>query len=150
VIPEPTPEISSEQSDLSPEMEALIVKGKEQGYITYDDVLDVFPEAEDQLEQIDAFYQRLMSDGVEVVAEAKGDERDEAEKDQEKQDEEHRLRNLRIPSAVAAAEEALATGALDDPVRMYLREIGRVNLLTAAEEVDLAKKMEAGSMAARE
>jgi RNA polymerase primary sigma factor len=151
VIPESTPpEISSEQTDLSPEMEALIAKGKEQGYITYDDVLDVFPEAEDQLDQIDAFYQRLMSEGVEVVAEAKDDEKDEAEKDQAKQDEEHRLRNLRIPSAVAAAEEALATGALDDPVRMYLREIGRVNLLTAAEEVDLAKKMEAGSMAARE
>lgn len=151
MIPESTPpEISSEQTDLSPEMEALIAKGKEQGYITYDDVLDVFPEAEDQLDQIDAFYQRLMSEGVEVVAEAKDDEKDEAEKDQAKQDEEHRLRNLRIPSAVAAAEEALATGALDDPVRMYLREIGRVNLLTAAEEVDLAKKMEAGSMAARE
>lgn len=131
-------------------MEALIAKGKEDGYITYDDVLDVFPEAEDQLDQIDAFYQRLMSEGVEVVAEAKDDEKDEAEKDQAKQDEEHRLRNLRIPSAVAAAEEALATGALDDPVRMYLREIGRVNLLTAAEEVDLAKRMEAGSMAARE
>ena len=131
-------------------MEILVAKGKEQGYITYDDVLDVFPEAEDQLDQIDVLYQRLMTEGVEVVAEAKDDERDEAEKDQEKQDEEHRLRNLRIPSAVAAAEEALATGALDDPVRMYLREIGRVNLLTAAEEVDLAKKMEAGSMAARE
>ena len=150
VIPESAPEISSEQTDLSPEMEALIAKGKENGYITYDDVLDVFPDAEDQLDQIDTFYQRLMTEGVEVVAEAKDDEKDEAEKDQAKQDEEHRLRNLRIPSAVAAAEEALATGALDDPVRMYLREIGRVNLLTAAEEVDLAKKMEAGSMAARE
>ena len=150
MIPESAPEISSEQTDLSPEMEALIAKGKENGYITYDDVLDVFPDAEDQLDQIDTFYQRLMTEGVEVVAEAKDDEKDEAEKDQAKQDEEHRLRNLRIPSAVAAAEEALATGALDDPVRMYLREIGRVNLLTAAEEVDLAKKMEAGSMAARE
>ena len=150
MIPESAPEISSEQTDLSPEMEALIAKGKDNGYITYDDVLDVFPDAEDQLDQIDTFYQRLMTEGVEVVAEAKDDEKDEAEKDQAKQDEEHRLRNLRIPSAVAAAEEALATGALDDPVRMYLREIGRVNLLTAAEEVDLAKKMEAGSMAARE
>jgi len=150
LIPEPDTDLRGDAGDLAKQMETLVAKGKAQGYITYDDVLDVFPEAEDQLDQIDVLYQRLMSEGVEVVAEAKDDERDEAEKDQEKQDEEHRLRTLRIPSAVAAAEEALATGALDDPVRMYLREIGRVNLLTAAEEVDLAKKMEAGSMAARE
>ncbi len=150
MIPEPEAEVRGDPAELTTEMETLVAKGKAQGYITYDDVLDVFPEAEDQLDQIDILYQRLMTEGVEVVAEAKEDERDEAEKDQQKQDEEHRLRNLRIPSAVAAAEEALATGALDDPVRMYLREIGRVNLLTAAEEVDLAKKMEAGSMAARE
>ncbi len=150
MIPEPDTDLRGDAGDLAKQMETLVAKGKAQGYITYDDVLDVFPEAEDQLDQIDVLYQRLMSEGVEVVAEAKDDERDEAEKDQEKQDEEHRLRTLRIPSAVAAAEEALATGALDDPVRMYLREIGRVNLLTAAEEVDLAKKMEAGSMAARE
>ncbi len=150
MIPEPDTDLRGDAGDLTKQMETLVAKGKAQGYITYDDVLDVFPEAEDQLDQIDILYQRLMSEGVEVVAEAKDDERDEAEKDQEKQDEEHRLRTLRIPSAVAAAEEALATGALDDPVRMYLREIGRVNLLTAAEEVDLAKKMEAGSMAARE
>ena len=150
MIPEPDTDLRGDAGDLTKQMETLVAKGKAQGYITYDDVLDVFPEAEDQLDQIDVLYQRLMSEGVEVVAESKDDERDEAEKDQEKQDEEHRLRTLRIPSAVAAAEEALATGALDDPVRMYLREIGRVNLLTAAEEVDLAKKMEAGSMAARE
>ncbi len=150
MIPEPDTDLRGDAGDLAKQMETLVAKGKAQGYITYDDVLDVFPEAEDQLDQIDVLYQRLMSEGVEVVAEAKDDERDEAEKDQEKQDEEHRLRTLRIPSAVAATEEALATGALDDPVRMYLREIGRVNLLTAAEEVDLAKKMEAGSMAARE
>ena len=106
MIPESAPEISSEQTDLSPEMEALIAKGKDNGYITYDDVLDVFPDAEDQLDQIDTFYQRLMTEGVEVVAEAKDDEKDEAEKDQAKQDEEHRLRNLRIPSAVAAAEDS--------------------------------------------
>ncbi len=150
MIPEPESDVRADAAELTTEMETLVAKGKAQGYITYDDVLDVFPEAEDQLDQIDVLYQRLMTEGVEVVAEAKDDERDDAEKDQDKQDEEHRLRNLRIPSAVAAAEEALATGALDDPVRMYLREIGRVNLLTAAEEVDLAKKMEAGSMAARE
>ena len=106
MIPEPESDVRADAAELTTEMETLVAKGKAQGYITYDDVLDVFPEAEDQLDQIDVLYQRLMTEGVEVVAEAKDDERDEAEKDQDKQDEEHRLRNLRIPSAVAAAEEA--------------------------------------------
>ncbi|HJO08151.1 MAG TPA: RNA polymerase sigma factor region1.1 domain-containing protein, partial [Chloroflexota bacterium] len=100
MIPEPDTDLRGDAGDLAKQMETLVAKGKAQGYITYDDVLDVFPEAEDQLDQIDVLYQRLMSEGVEVVAEAKDDERDEAEKDQEKQDEEHRLRTLRIPSAV--------------------------------------------------
>lgn len=138
--------------DLTLDMENLVAKGKEQGYVTYDDILEVFPEAEEEIDQIDSLYQRLMSEGVEVLAESKDDDAEErpsqAEIEQKAQDEDMRMRQMRVPSN--ATIEALETGALDDPVRMYLREIGRVNLLTAQEEVILAKKMEAGSMAARE
>tara|TARA_B100001123_G_scaffold450660_2_gene622812 strand:- start:13432 stop:14769 length:1338 start_codon:yes stop_codon:yes gene_type:complete len=139
--------------DLTVDMENLVIKGKEQGYVTYDDILEVFPEAEEEIDQIDSLYQKLMSEGIEVLAESKnndaqGDQPTQAEIEQKAQDEEMRMRQMRVPSN--ATVEALETGALDDPVRMYLREIGRVNLLTAQEEVTLAKKMEAGSMAARE
>ncbi|MCY4110268.1 MAG: sigma-70 family RNA polymerase sigma factor, partial [Chloroflexi bacterium] len=130
-------------------MVALIEKGKEQGFVTYDDILDVFPEAEDELDKIDALYQSLMSEGVSVLADNKP-QQDPGQQFVAKQDEEERIRSMRVPAATGLTEEELKSGALDDPVRMYLREIGRVNLLTAREEVDLAKKMEAGSMAARE
>jgi len=150
LIPEPESETAVDDSELTTEMEALIGKGKEQGYVTYDDILDVFPEAEDELDKIDELYQRLMSEGVDVLADARAEDQDPEKQLAEKQDEEDRIRSMRVPGAQTAIEEELESGALDDPVRMYLREIGRVNLLTAPEEVDLAKKMEAGSMAARE
>ena len=150
MIPEPESETAVDDSELTTEMEALIGKGKEQGYVTYDDILDVFPEAEDELDKIDELYQRLMSEGVDVLADARAEDQDPEKQLAEKQDEEDRIRSMRVPGAQTAIEEELESGALDDPVRMYLREIGRVNLLTAPEEVDLAKKMEAGSMAARE
>ncbi len=139
----------AEGQELTVEMVALIKKGKEQGFVTYDDILDVFPEAEDELDKIDALYQSLMSEGVSVLADSTS-QQDPGQQFVAKQDEEERIRSMRVPAATGLTEEELKSGALDDPVRMYLREIGRVNLLTAREEVDLAKKMEAGSMAARE
>ena len=110
--------------------EALILKGKDQGYLAPDDVIKAFPMIEgnaDGFVRVAAAFQEI---GISVTADG------DAEQDE---DEEEVLTEVEVVSSVA----------LDDPVRMYLKEIGRVNLLTAKEEVELAKEMEAGSEEAR-
>jgi RNA polymerase primary sigma factor len=110
--------------------EALILKGKDQGYLSPDDVIKAFPSIEgnaDGFVRVAAVFQEM---GIQVTAD--GEAEPEA-------DEEETLTEVEVVSSVA----------LDDPVRMYLKEIGRVNLLTAKQEVELAKEMEAGSDEAR-
>ena len=110
--------------------EALILKGKDQGFLSPDDVMKAFPSIEgnaDGFVRVAATFQEM---GIQVTA--------DGEAEQETDDEET-LTEVEVVSSVA----------LDDPVRMYLKEIGRVNLLTAKQEVELAKEMEAGSEEAR-
>jgi RNA polymerase primary sigma factor len=110
--------------------EVLILKGKDQGYLSPDDVMKAFPSVEgnaDGFVRVAAVFQEM---GIQVTADG------EAEPEN---DEEETLTEVEVVSSVA----------LDDPVRMYLKEIGRVNLLTAKQEVELAKEMEAGSEEAR-
>jgi len=109
--------------------EVLIVKGKEQGYLTPDDVLDGFTELETtEPEQMFRVFAAFKEMGVEVT-DAAGEFEDKEDADEDMQ--------MEI--------EMMDSVSLDDPVRMYLKEIGRVSLLTAADEVDLAKAIEGGS-----
>src|SRR3989440_4406366 len=110
--------------------EALILKGKDQGYLAPDDVMKAFPSLEGNVDGFVRVVTVFQEMGISVTADG------EAEQDQ---DEEETLTEVEVVSSVA----------LDDPVRMYLKEIGRVNLLTAKQEVELAKEMEAGSEEAR-
>jgi RNA polymerase primary sigma factor len=109
--------------------EVLIVKGKEQGYLTPDDVLDGFTDLETtEPEQMFRVFAAFKEMGVEVT-DAAGEFEDKEGADEDMQ--------MEI--------EMMDSVSLDDPVRMYLKEIGRVSLLTAADEVDLAKAIEGGS-----
>lgn len=118
-------------------MDDLLIRGKKQGYVTQDQILQVVPEPEAHLEQIEEVYAELMELGIEVLDEAKDFMAGAKEE-------------------LFVEEEAdldtaldLEGMSIDDPVRMYLREIGRVPLLSAAQEVALAKRMEAGDEEAR-
>jgi RNA polymerase primary sigma factor len=130
-------------------MDALLKNAKHKGSITFKEIGNRLSEFEVNKEQLDIFYDRLFSAGVEFVAH----DDDETEPDEfelialEDDDEEE---PITVSGGKVNIESTLPKGiAVDDPVRMYLKEIGQVSLLTAAEEVRLAKRMEQGDEEAK-
>jgi len=108
-------------------MQALMAVGKERGYITHDELNKALPQGELTSEQIEDFMSELNSIGVNIV--------DSAESDDGAEDEETEK------SSGNLSDDARGS---DDPVRMYLREMGSVELLTREGEIAIAKRIEAG------
>ncbi len=114
------------------EMRALAADGREKGFLTYDEIVGALQDAEVTKDQIEDFYSHLVEIGVEVM-DADGEVIARASATQTE----------RPPELDLAVEPSL------DSLRLYLREIGRVPLLTAAEEVSLAKRIERGDLVAK-
>ena len=113
-------------------LQKLVLKGKKQGFLTQEDILTFFPEAEENILELDDLYSRLLDLGIDVF-----DNTAIAEAEKVEDESDVKLENLAVDKTVSS-----------DPVRMYLREIGKVSLLKAPEEVSLAKRAEKGDQAA--
>jgi RNA polymerase primary sigma factor len=114
--------------------EQLINLGREKGYVTYEDILNLFPNAEKNIDQLEDLFAALSDAGINVIA-SEDEAADQVVDDDEDEEDEF---NERANESLIEAIEA------DDTVGLYLKEIGRVALLTAPQEVDLAQRMERG------
>ena len=125
----------AEPFEQRPDVKKLLSKGIEQKYLTPQEILEVFPEIESNVEEIDALYRRLLDMGIQVAEPGELGEEEIAKSAEE---------DLEVPAEDDLAVLPLTGPELtSDPVRMYLREIGRVPLLNANQEMRLAIKMTA-------
>ncbi|MBM3470894.1 MAG: RNA polymerase sigma factor RpoD [Armatimonadetes bacterium] len=128
------PQVQVSTEELTPELRALVELGRKRGFLTHDDILEQFPEIEQNVDQVDRLYAILAEQGIEIVEDAK-----EAEARPKREVEEEAESAIKPPEGIS----------IDDPVRMYLKEIGKVSLLTQPQEVSLAQRMEKGDEEAK-
>jgi RNA polymerase primary sigma factor len=130
---------SLELDELREELRALLVEGRERGYLTFEEIAACLEEVEVTKEQVRDLHLHLLDAGIEIVS-ADG-----------------RPAGVAEPATPAEAQHAPKKPEIDltvepslDSLRLYLRSIGRVDLLTADEEVSLAKRIERGDMHAKQ
>jgi RNA polymerase primary sigma factor len=114
-------------SEIQARLRELIKLAKEQGYLTFDDLNEALPEGVTDANELDAILTRLRRMEIDVIEASDVDRHKEVKKDLDEEEEEKPETKLDI---------------LDDPVRMYLKQMGQVPLLTREQEVEISKRIE--------
>ncbi|HLN18980.1 MAG TPA: sigma-70 family RNA polymerase sigma factor, partial [Patescibacteria group bacterium] len=133
-----------EDRDGSVAINDLLMRGKQRGFVTEDEILHIIPDAEKEIEKLEELYERLEKTNIRVLS---SDEILKMETDRISSDIEKEKRG---PKKSKSSEISVPEDASSDLVQMYLREIGRVPLLATEEEVSLAKRIEKGEVAAKQ
>ena len=129
-----------ELSKANPTLKRLIAKGKERGYITYDELNEALPQSQLTSDQIDETMTMIAEIGISLVdSDEEAEEALTGDETAIKPD----LSDFDFSDTPEETEEEV-TGRTDDPVRMYLREMGNVELLSREGEIAIAKRIESG------
>ena len=133
---DPAKQANKHQSDL----QKLVLKGKSQGFLTYAEINDHLPENMHDTDQIEVVVNMINDMGIEVVDKAPDTDNIELKRDNPEDEEVAEEVGAVLKTAVESE-----FGRTTDPVRMYMREMGTVELLTREDEIALAKRIEAGN-----
>ncbi|WP_210365966.1 RNA polymerase sigma factor RpoD [Bacillus sp. REN3] len=132
-------EVTENEVTVEQVKDQLTALGKKTGVLAYDDIAERLSSFELDSDQMDEYYEYLGEQGIELVGDSDDAEDPNIQELAKEEDEEFDLNDLSVPPGVK----------INDPVRMYLKEIGRVDLLSAEEEIELAERIEQGDEEAK-
>jgi len=128
------PKVSFKKRVSAKDIKALIKQGKDKGYLTYDEINEILPEDIISSEQIEDILKALDRENIELLDSEAAKAKEAAVKE--------------VPQP--SAQPSTTTDVVDDPVRMYLRQMGQIPLLSREDEIDLAKRIEEAEMGFRD
>ncbi|EKE15664.1 MAG: hypothetical protein ACD_11C00115G0004 [uncultured bacterium] len=123
----------------------LLARGRQRGFVTEDEIIHLIPTVEEEVEELENLYEKLETSGIKVIS---SDDMLKVESETEAETFEKSKKNKKIADSMLSAEGGEDFSS--DLVQIYLREIGRVQLLKGEDEVKLAKAIEKGDLSAKQ